>query len=471
MKLYITMNRMAMVGLLVVLSMGCAVTRPTDPFSNVGSTRDRSKRAEAVDPVLFSPVDSLSLSRAVEIALASNPEVAAARSDAEAALARYHIVAADRRPTLGAVGSFMYNLDAQRLLPVRRAGDPTILGEQIVSTDLVVMMPLFTGGRLVNEVRAADFLRQSAAHQAARTRAELVFNVSSMFFGILAQERMVAALDFSRETLERHLSRVDGLVAARKAAAVDRMRTEVRLADVTQRAVKERNVLAVMHRMLANLMGVECSADSFFLRGNLDMDLDAAVPDEDTTIAAALESRDDYLSARAALQSRARLVDAARAGYWPSVSLFGTYGARWAVGSFEGTANNPDDIGRLGLVFGVPLFEGGRIGAEVQARRAELRAAQERLRKFELQVRLEVETALLGLRSSRERIEATRKAVEQARESLRIEQQKYELGKGAIVDVLDAQAALLDSETNYYRALADFHTAGAQLKLAKGEEP
>jgi len=41
------------------------------------------------------------------------------------------------------------------------------------------------------------------------------------------------------------------------------------------------------------------------------------------------------------------------------------------------------------------------------------------------------------------RFKATVKSIEQAKESLRIESLKYELGKGSITDVLDAQAALL----------------------------
>jgi outer membrane protein TolC len=76
----------------------------------------------------------------------------------------------------------------------------------------------------------------------------------------------------------------------------------------------------------------------------------------------------------------------------------------------------------------------------------------------------------LNIQSSRERIDATRKAVDQALESLRIEGLKYDAGKGAILDVLDAQSALLDSQVNYYRALTDFHTALAQLRFATGEE-
>jgi outer membrane protein TolC len=125
-------------------------------------------------------------------------------------------------------------------------------------------------------------------------------------------------------------------------------------------------------------------------------------------------------------------------------------------------------VGRVGIALDLPIFEGGRIEARVRQERARLSAEQERLRRLELQVRLDVETAILNIGSSAQRVEATGKAIDQAEESLRIEREKYNLGRGSITDVLDAQSALLDSQTNYYRALADYSTASAQLKLAMG---
>jgi len=127
-------------------------------------------------------------------------------------------------------------------------------------------------------------------------------------------------------------------------------------------------------------------------------------------------------------------------------------------------------VGSIGVGVAIPLFEGGRVVAKVSEERATLAAAQERLRKLELQIRQDVETAFLDIRSSSERVKALDKSIEQARESLRIERQKYDLGMGSITDVLDAQSALLQSETNYYRALADLHSAIARLKYATGEQ-
>jgi outer membrane protein len=132
-------------------------------------------------------------------------------------------------------------------------------------------------------------------------------------------------------------------------------------------------------------------------------------------------------------------------------------------------ADNFEDAGRIGITVGVPIFEGGRIRAQIAKERALLHADQQRLRRLELQIRLEVETAVLNLNSAGQRVSVTRKSIAEAEESLRIERVKYDFGKGAIVDVLDAQTALLGAQTTHYRALADLNTATAQVQLATGD--
>jgi len=192
----------------------------------------------------------------------------------------------------------------------------------------------------------------------------------------------------------------------------------------------------------------------------------------------ALELRPDFAAAKDREESQARRVDVARAGHYPNVNLVGAYGYRGSGIMGVNDDRNPlnptdrgpfyDDDGQIGVTVTLPLFEGGRISAKVREEFSALAAAQERLRKLNLQVRQEVETAILDVDSSSERVKATEKAIEQARESLRIETLKYNLGAGTVTDVLDAQTALLVTETTYYRALADFRTALARLQLAVG---
>jgi outer membrane protein TolC len=412
------------------------------------------------------------LDNAIRVARINNPELAATAHEVSAAEARGDIANGQRLPSLHAIAAYTSYLNDQRLIAPRGNGELGVFSRDIVAGDLVVSMPLFTGGRITSEIRAAELLRQSAEHHLARTREELVFNVSSVFYSILSQKKVIESLGFSRKTLEEHLKRVDDLIAVEKAAKVDRLRTEVRLADLDQRTVQEKNILAIQVRVLENLMGLKDSHPPLDVAGDLASDEAGPTPSLEEELSRAIGSRDDYLSARAELEAQAKSVDAARAAQWPTVSLQGAYGGRWAADASEhpsGTSRS-DDVGVAGVVVDVPIFEGGRIEARIREERARLAATRERLRKLELQIRLDVETAFLNVASSRERVAATEKAIEQAKESLRIEREKYDLGKGAIIDVLDAQTALLDSQTNYYRALADYSTAHAQLRLVVGEK-
>ncbi len=457
--------------IILFLLSGCAAIQSTDPYLSINAATNNTNTPQMTDVLPIKLLDNqLTLPLAIKIALANNPEITALGWETTAAEARKKQASSERLPRLSMVGKYTHHLDEQRILPVRQPGEPAILSRDIVSEDLVLSLPLFTGGRLVNHVKTADLLQQAASQRLIRSREELVFNVTSVFNAILAQRHVIESLEFSKEALTKNLEQIDALIAAQKSAKVDGMRTEVRLADIEQRLVQEKNLLSIQHRTLANFLGLKNFQTGIFLQGELEMKERPPVPDLEKALFKAQKSRGDYLAARSSLEAQARNVDIAKSEYWPTIYLQGSYGSRWAASPTSGTGDDVGDEGQIGLLIEIPLFEGGGINAKVREQRANLAAAQERLRKLELQIQLEIETAISNMKSTSERVGAIRKSITQAKESLRIEQMKYELGKGTIVDVLDAQTALLESETTYYRVLAEYHTAMAQLELAMGKK-
>lgn len=153
------------------------------------------------------------------------------------------------------------------------------------------------------------------------------------------------------------------------------------------------------------------------------------------------------------------------------MNLRGTYGGRWAAGdTVEQTgASDSEDVGSIGLFMEVPLFTGGEVSARTAQASADRAAVQERLRYLKLQIRREVQTARDAIKADVRQIQTTKAAIGEAKEALEIEQVKYNLGKGTIVDILDAQNALLQAQTNHARAMAAYHTDSARKKLAEGK--
>jgi outer membrane protein len=466
--------------LYVLILPGCVLLQPTEPFSPVPVTEASGITAPA--PSQPSPAkeealpEALTLERSLEIALKNNPEVAATLWDVSAAGAKMDQAKAARWPTLTYEGSYLKYLNSRPLYEARYNNQRRLFTKQQSRGDVLLKLPLLTGGRIINEIKAAELFRLAETNRLSRTRDELVFNVSSTFYSILSQEKVIDSLKFSLQAMQEQRRKMAQMVEVAKAARVDLLRTEVRVADLEQSLEKETNVLEIQKRLLANLMGLDFEKAQMKFAGKLTFEKVGYRAEQ--LVPKALEQRPDLLAAKERLASQARRVDVARAGNYPNVNLVGAYGYRGTgvMGvNDDRSAQHPtnrgpfyDDDGSVGVTLTLPLFEGGRISAKVREEISALAAAQERLRKLNLQVRQEVETAVLDVDSSSERVKATEKAIEQARESLRIETLKYNLGAGTVTDVLDAQTALLVTETNYYRALADFRTALARLKLAVG---
>jgi outer membrane protein TolC len=424
---------------------------------------------------------ALSLDRCVEIALANNPEVAATNWEVDVAGAKLDQAKAARWPTLNFEGNYTKYLNSRPLYEARYNNQRRLFTKQQSLGNIILKLPLFTGGRIINEIKAAELIHLAELNRLSRTRDELVFNVYSTFYSIFSQEKVIESLKFSLQAMQEQRRKMVKMVEVAKAAHVDLMRTDVRVADIEQLLVKEENTREIQKRVLANLMGMDYEKASLKLSGELSFA--SMIFSTEKLVPRALEQRPDFIAARERLESQARRVDVARAGHYPNVNLVGAYGYRGTgvygvlddraqPGGKVPTARNRgpfyDDDGQIGMTLTLPLFEGGRISAKVREEVSALGAAQERLRKLNLQIRQEVETAVLDVSSSTERVKALEKAIEQARESLRVETLKYNLGAGAISDVLDAQAAQLVTETSYYRALADFRIAVARLKLAMG---
>ncbi|MCJ7596023.1 MAG: TolC family protein, partial [Desulfobacterales bacterium] len=83
-------------------------------------------------------------------------------------------------------------------------------------------------------------------------------------------------------------------------------------------------------------------------------------------------------------------------------------------------------------------------------------------------IRLEVKDALSALEVAEKNIPTTQKAVEQAEENLRVNEERYKAQVTTITEVLDAQALLTRARVNYYRSLYDQNLARASLERAIG---
>jgi outer membrane protein TolC len=81
---------------------------------------------------------------------------------------------------------------------------------------------------------------------------------------------------------------------------------------------------------------------------------------------------------------------------------------------------------------------------------------------------LEVKDDYLFMQVSEKNIDTASKAIEQAEENLRLNEERYKYQVATAFDVLNAVTLLAQARVNYYGALSDFNVAKANLERAMG---
>jgi outer membrane protein len=114
------------------------------------------------------------------------------------------------------------------------------------------------------------------------------------------------------------------------------------------------------------------------------------------------------------------------------------------------------------------LFAGGAQKARLAEAQANENKAKHDLEWVKSGVLLEVQQAYLGTKAAAQRAAAARDSANQAQESLRIIQNRYQAGLTTITELLRAQTAQLDARNAYLSAVYDWHTALVELEHSAG---
>jgi multidrug efflux system outer membrane protein len=161
--------------------------------------------------------------------------------------------------------------------------------------------------------------------------------------------------------------------------------------------------------------------------------------------AEALAQRPDVFNAEREVAAASADVGSAQAERYPQLSLSGSVAGNRVRSNGVSTDFNTWSIGPLALR--LPLFDGGRRAADVDAAKARYEEAAALYRARVRQAVREVEEALINLQRTAERSEDARVAAEGYRASFTGTDARYQSGLGSLVELEDARRTLLAAET------------------------
>lgn len=122
----------------------------------------------------------------------------------------------------------------------------------------------------------------------------------------------------------------------------------------------------------------------------------------------------------------------------------------------------------LSAFFSIPLFNGFDRQLQVEQAVARRNDLNHQLRGLELQLRADVTEAVHTLETAYQTVQLQEENVQRAREELRLSQERYQLGAGTFLELLDSQTLAAQAEVDLIEAVFQFHQALAGLEAAVG---
>jgi outer membrane protein TolC len=173
--------------------------------------------------------------------------------------------------------------------------------------------------------------------------------------------------------------------------------------------------------------------------------------------------RPELHAARLRVEQAAQGVAVARSAYRPQIGIgaMGDFMTGADVKTFGGTS--------FGLTASLPLFDAGLRRADRRSAEADRRHREQDAARSALEVGQQVTNALLSLEAAEQNVATAQAGARAAEEDYRVALQRYQAGRGILVEALDALAARTRAQTNVVQALYEYNVAQDQLRRAVGE--
>ncbi|HUS07286.1 MAG TPA: TolC family protein [Bryobacteraceae bacterium] len=302
-------------------------------------------------------------------------------------------------------------------------------------------------------VKAARLAYQNA-------RDAVVLAVVSLYLQAIMGTARIESASAQVTTANALFKQATDLKNAGVMAGIDVLRAQVEMQAEQQRLIFHRNEFEKHKLNLARAIGLPLG-QQFRLSDRIPYGPPPTLALE-TALQQAYETRPDYQSALAAERAAELQKKAAQAERLPSLYFDGNYGAIGS-GPFESHGTFVASVGVR-----VPVFDGGRIKADVLRADAELEQRKAETGDLRGRIDYEVRTAFLDLKAGGDQVEVAQSALQLANEQVRHARDRFQAGVANSIEVVQAQQALAAANENYTSALFAYNLAKASIARALG---
>lgn len=353
-----------------------------------------------------------------------------------------------------------------------------------LSASLSASVNLFNGFRDVSELERRRLERLGSEYQMRRAQEDVVFMVASQFLTIVLNRDIV---EIRREALEAQQVQRDQIVSLVELGMrpnADLLQQDALVAEAELSVLQAENALELAETEMIRLLQLDPALSYDFIAPTLGET--SLFPEQVTLhelLNAAYERRIDLRSQDIAIEAAEVGVRSARSGYYPTLSLGGSFGSGYSSAArrlVEGPGIVTEPIpfgdqffrenrsGSIGISLNVPIFD--RFFTRSQVRSARMAVRNEEIRRDELrqEIAVQVRQAYLDYQNVEMRLDVTARRLLAAEAALDAEQVRYDEGVSTLAELAQARARYVEAASSRAQAVAEFHFQRRRLEYTSG---
>ncbi len=398
----------------------------------------------------------LSINQCIELALTHNKDIQTAKIRLQEATGRTIEARSTALPQASFNGSAIRN------------DDDSLFGlKESYQLQLLIRQPLYLGGLIGTALDAAAVFTYQTQQELRNTCQKVQLTVRKQYLAVLLAKELLTVAQQAKSNAKELLVDTQKKHRLGVGTKFEVLRARVRLKDFDATLIRQENAYKLAKNSLLNTLGVSQMSNT-----NLTDKLafQPITMDSNSCLLQAMKKRPELLIGESYIRLAKNNVQSEQAGNRPNVYLQGKYGRSYPglgstvdFGDIKGE-RKWDRAMSAGVVMEWAFFSGMATHGRVMKAKAILQKQKVALQKQEQQVQLEVTQSLLNLQSNKRFVNAQDGRVEDATEALRLAKVEFREGTTTSLDVISAELALAEAQSDFHQAVHDY--MGAKLELS-----
>jgi outer membrane protein TolC len=349
------------------------------------------------------------------------------------------------------------NLAAQGL---RFPGFPTVVGPFGFSDARVYLSQSILNLKALNRERGAREDERASQFSYKDARDLVVLATGNAYLQALSGGARVETAEAQMQTAQALYGKATDQQNAGLSPAIDTLRAQVEFQNRQQQLIVARNDFAKQKLTLVRAIGLPVGQE-IALTSKAPYDAIATLGIEGS-LQRAYASRSDYLAAAQQVRAAEYYRKGASSEYFPTIDMTADYGD---LGINFGNSHGTFTVaGRLNI----PIFQGGKVHADVLQSEATLRQARAQLDNLRGQIEYEVRSALLDIDAADQQVQVARSSVDLSEQTLLQARDRFSAGVTDNLEVVQAQQTVAGAHESYISSLYAHNLAKIELVRAMG---